>query len=70
VAIAVDNALNYRQVTESRARLAEEKRYLQDEIRTAHNFDEIIGSSAALTHDVTFSHGEVRHSTPAIMTAC
>jgi formate hydrogenlyase transcriptional activator len=49
VAIAVDNALNYRQVTESRARLAEEKRYLQDEIRTAHNFDEIIGSSAALT---------------------
>jgi formate hydrogenlyase transcriptional activator len=53
VAIAVDNALDYRQVTESRARLAEERRYLQDEIRTAHNFDEIIGSSAALTQVLT-----------------
>jgi formate hydrogenlyase transcriptional activator len=49
VAIVGDNDLNCRQVTESRARLAEEKRYLQDEIRTAHHFDEIIGSSAALT---------------------
>jgi formate hydrogenlyase transcriptional activator len=48
VAIAVDNALEYRQVTEARARLAEETRYLQDELRTTHNFDEIIGSSAAL----------------------
>ncbi len=48
VAIAVDNALDSRQVTDSRARLAEERRYLQDEIRTAHNFDEIIGSSAVL----------------------
>jgi formate hydrogenlyase transcriptional activator len=53
VAIAVDNALDYRQVTESRARLAEERRYLQDEIRTVHNFDEIIGSSAALTQVLT-----------------
>jgi formate hydrogenlyase transcriptional activator len=48
VAIAVENALNYRQVTESRAKLAEEKRYLQGEIRTEHHFDEIIGASAAL----------------------
>jgi formate hydrogenlyase transcriptional activator len=48
VAIAVDNALDYRQVTESRAKLAEEKRYLQGEIRTAHQFEEIIGASAAL----------------------
>jgi formate hydrogenlyase transcriptional activator len=28
VAIAVDNALNYRQLAESRARLAKERRYL------------------------------------------
>jgi formate hydrogenlyase transcriptional activator len=53
VAIAVHNALDYRQVTESRARLTEERRYLQDEIRTAHNFDEIIGASAALTQVLT-----------------
>jgi formate hydrogenlyase transcriptional activator len=53
VAIAVHNALDYRQVTESRARLTEERRYLQDEIRTAHNFDEIIGTSAALTQVLT-----------------
>jgi formate hydrogenlyase transcriptional activator len=53
VAIAVDNALNYRQVTESRAKLAEEKRYLQGEIRTAHQFEEIIGASAALQQVLT-----------------
>ena len=29
------------------------KRYLQDEIRTAHHFDEIVGSSAALTRVLT-----------------
>jgi formate hydrogenlyase transcriptional activator len=48
VAIAVENALDYRQVAESRERLAEETRYLQDEIRTAHHFDAILGDSAAL----------------------
>ena len=53
VAIAVENALDYRQVTESRERLAEEKRYLQGEIRTAHHFEEIIGESAALTQVLT-----------------
>ena len=48
MAIAVENALDYRQVTESRERLAEETRYLQDEIRTAHHFDAILGESTAL----------------------
>jgi formate hydrogenlyase transcriptional activator len=48
VAIAVENALDYRQVTESRERLAEETRYLQEEIRTTHHFDAILGKSAAL----------------------
>jgi formate hydrogenlyase transcriptional activator len=48
VAIAVENALDYRQVTASRERLAEETRYLQEEIRTAHHFDAILGESAAL----------------------
>lgn len=48
IAIAVENALDYRRVTELRARLDEERRYLKDEIRTEHNFDEIIGESPIL----------------------
>ena len=48
VAIAVENALDYRHVTASQERLAEETRYLQEELRTAHNFDTILGDSAAL----------------------
>jgi formate hydrogenlyase transcriptional activator len=48
VAIAVDNALNFREVNEARERLAEEKRCLEDEIRSEHNFREIIGASPVL----------------------
>jgi formate hydrogenlyase transcriptional activator len=48
VAIAVENALDYAKVTESRARLAEEGRYLKEELRTEHDFEEIVGGSAAL----------------------
>jgi formate hydrogenlyase transcriptional activator len=48
IAIAVENALDYRHVTESRERLATAKLYLEDEIRTVHQFEEIIGESAAL----------------------
>lgn len=48
IAIAVDNALNYQEVSESRARLAEERSYLEEEIRREHNFDEIVGDSPAL----------------------
>lgn len=48
IAIAVENALDYRQVTESRERLAEERRYLKEELRTEYTFEEIIGESPAL----------------------
>ncbi len=48
VAIGVENALNYSQVNEVRERLAEERIYLNEEIRTDHNFEEIIGDSQAL----------------------
>ena len=47
-AIAVENALAYQQITELKDTLAEEKLYLEEEIRTEHRFDEIIGDSAAL----------------------
>jgi formate hydrogenlyase transcriptional activator len=48
VAMAVDNALDYYQVAASRQRLAEERVYLNEEIRSERNFEEIVGSSAAL----------------------
>ena len=45
VAIAVANALAFREITELKDKLAEEKLYLEDEIRTELNFSEIIGQS-------------------------
>jgi formate hydrogenlyase transcriptional activator len=48
IAIAVENSLAYGQVVERANKLTEEKLYLQDEIRTEHNFEEIIGDSPAL----------------------
>jgi formate hydrogenlyase transcriptional activator len=50
VAIAVDNALAFQEIAELKDKLAEEKVYLEDEIRTEHNFEEIVGESAALKH--------------------
>ncbi|HZQ25315.1 MAG TPA: sigma 54-interacting transcriptional regulator [Terriglobales bacterium] len=48
IAIALQNALEYRQVSESRERLAEESSYLRSEIRNEHHFEEILGDSAGL----------------------
>jgi len=48
IAIAVENALAYREIAELKEKLSEEKLYLQDEIRSEHNFEEIIGESQAL----------------------
>ncbi len=48
VAMALDNALAFRQVAQLKERLAEEKLYLEDEIRTEYHFEEIIGESTAL----------------------
>jgi len=48
LAIALDNARAYREIQELKERLAEEKLYLQDEIRTELHFEEIIGESAEL----------------------
>jgi formate hydrogenlyase transcriptional activator len=48
VAIALENALNYQELSESREKLAKERVYLLNEIRSEHRFDEVVGSSAAL----------------------
>jgi len=48
LAVAIENAQAYREIAQLKDRLTEEKRYLQGEIRTALNFEEIIGDSDAL----------------------
>jgi formate hydrogenlyase transcriptional activator len=48
VAIAVENALAFREIDALKNQLKEEKLYLEEEIRTEYNFEEIIGNSPAL----------------------
>ena len=50
VAIAVENALAFGQIEVLKDKLAREKLYLEQEIRSEMNFDEIVGRSAALRH--------------------
>jgi formate hydrogenlyase transcriptional activator len=53
VAIAVDNAIAYGQISTLKDQLAQEKLYLEDEIRTELNFDEIVGKSESLRRVLT-----------------
>src|SRR6267154_738534 len=48
VAIAVENALAFKEIESLKNKLAEEKLYLEEEIRSEFNFEEIIGESPAL----------------------
>ncbi len=48
IAIAIDNAFAYRQITELKDKLTQEKLYFEDELRSEMNFQEIIGNSAVL----------------------
>jgi formate hydrogenlyase transcriptional activator len=48
IAIAVENAQAYQELAELKDKLAKEKVYLEEEIRTEHNFEEIVGESAEL----------------------
>jgi formate hydrogenlyase transcriptional activator len=48
VAIAIDNALAYTEISELKDKLAQEKLYLEDEIRSELNFEEIVGRSESL----------------------
>jgi formate hydrogenlyase transcriptional activator len=50
VAIAVENALAYREIADLKDRLAQEKLYLEDEIRGEMDFEGIVGQSSALRH--------------------
>jgi formate hydrogenlyase transcriptional activator len=49
LAIAIENALAYRRISDLRDRLADEKVYLEDEVTRHHEFDEIVGQSRGLS---------------------
>jgi formate hydrogenlyase transcriptional activator len=53
IAIAVENGMAYRQIADLKEKLDKERLYLEDEIRTSNNFEEIIGESPALRHVLT-----------------
>jgi formate hydrogenlyase transcriptional activator len=50
IAIAIENALAFREISELKDKLAQEKLYLEEEIRSEGGFEHIVGNSAALKH--------------------
>jgi formate hydrogenlyase transcriptional activator len=48
VAVAVQNALAFQEIESLKDKLAKEKTYLEEEVRTDHNFGDIVGENAAL----------------------
>lgn len=50
VAIGIENAQAYREIGDLKDRLAQEKLYLEDEIRGEMDFEGIVGQSSALRH--------------------
>jgi len=50
IAIAIENALAYREISELKDKLAQEKLYLEEEFRSEMGFEQIIGNSTALKH--------------------
>jgi formate hydrogenlyase transcriptional activator len=50
IAIAIENALAYREISELKDKLAQEKVYLEEEFRSEMGFEQIIGNSSGLKH--------------------
>jgi formate hydrogenlyase transcriptional activator len=50
IAIAVENALAYREISRLKEKLAHEKLFFEEELRGEMGFDQIIGNSPALRH--------------------
>ena len=48
VAMAVNNAMAFKQIAELRDRLTQEKQYLEEEINLEHRFEDIVGESSGL----------------------
>jgi formate hydrogenlyase transcriptional activator len=64
IAIAVENAEAYRKIADLKDKLAQEKLYLEDEIRNELNFAEIVGQGAALRRAL----GQVETVAPTVST--
>ena len=62
IAIAIENCLAYREISELKEKLAQEKLYLEEEIRGGMDFDQIVGNSPALKQVLNWS----KPSLPAI----
>lgn len=56
VTVALENASAYREIRELTQKLHKEKLYLQDEIRSAHEFEEIVGESPVLKRVLSQVH--------------
>ena len=50
IAIAIENALAYEEISTLKDKLAQEKLYLEEEIRSGMDFEQIVGNSPALKH--------------------
>ncbi len=50
IAIAIENAMAYHEISQLKDKLTQEKLYLEEEIRSEMNFENIIGNSPALKH--------------------
>jgi formate hydrogenlyase transcriptional activator len=50
IAIAIENALAYEEISQLKDKLAQEKLYLEEEIRGEMDFEQIVGNSPALKH--------------------
>jgi formate hydrogenlyase transcriptional activator len=50
IAIAIDNALAYEEIVQLKEKLAQEKLYLEEEIRSEMDFEQIVGTSPAIKH--------------------
>ncbi len=50
IAIAIENACAYHEISQLKDKLAQEKLYLEEEFRSEMGFEQIIGNSAALKH--------------------
>src|SRR5271157_3111102 len=48
ISLALDNALAYEKLNASRNQIAEERLYLEEELRAEYNFEDIVGKSEAL----------------------
>ena len=48
VAVAVENAMAFQEIDALKDQLSKENAYLEEEVRTGHNFGEIVGDSPAL----------------------